>query len=169
LWVDATLADTPGSARRRRWRAWSLTSQLLSHLYGKTQWHAADAVAPNSAVSASGASSREANSASGTLEVSLPPLRLSAPPRFSALRITVAFSSFACLHPTKDSWRGQHMANRRSINSYILAKWVHCVSPKPRLRHSGAPTAPGAARCCTGEILVVQQNAMRVGRPNDRV
>jgi len=35
LWVDATAADTPGSARRRVQRAWRLMSQLLSHLYGK--------------------------------------------------------------------------------------------------------------------------------------
>jgi len=35
LRVDANLADTPGSARRRRRRAWRLTSQLLRHLYGE--------------------------------------------------------------------------------------------------------------------------------------
>jgi hypothetical protein len=46
------------------------------------------------------ASSREAYYASGTLGVSLPPARHSAPPR-CRLRITVAFSSFACLRPGK--------------------------------------------------------------------
>ena len=80
-----------------------------------------------SAVSARGASSREGYSASGTLKVSLPQARHSAPPRCSALRITVAFSSFACLRPTKDSWRGRHMANRRSINSETLPKWVYSL------------------------------------------
>jgi hypothetical protein len=84
------------------------------------------------AVSATGASSREGYSASSTLEVSLPPARHSAPPR-CGLRITVAFSSFACLRPTKDSWRGRYMANRRSITSKTLLKWVytHCHLTAP--------------------------------------
>ena len=67
------------------------------------------------AVSASGATSGEGYSASGTLEVSLPPARHSAPLR-CRLRVTVLSSSFECLRPTKDYWRGRNMANRRSID-----------------------------------------------------
>jgi len=77
-------------------------------------------------VSARGASSRGGCEASGTLEVSPPPPRHSAPPR-CRLRITLAFSSFACLRPTKDSWRGRALANRRSFNWKALPQWVYSL------------------------------------------
>jgi len=77
-----------------------------------------------SAAAARGASAREGYQASGTLEVSPPPAWHSAPPR-CRLRISVAFSSFSCLRPPKDSWRGRYMANRRSINSKTLPQWVY--------------------------------------------
>ena len=77
-----------------------------------------------SAAAARGASSREGYQASGTLEVSPPPAWHSAPPR-CRLRNTVAFSSFSCLRPTKHFRVGRYMANRRSINSTTLPKWVY--------------------------------------------
>jgi len=74
-------------------------------------------------VSARVASSREAYYASGTLGVSLPPARHSAPPR-CRLRITVAFSSFACLAPPSisesvDVWR---------IDGLLIPIWVYAYS-----------------------------------------
>jgi len=89
---------------------------------------------PESAATARGASSREGYQASGTLEVSPPPAWHSAPPR-CRLRISVAFPSFSCLRPTKDSWRGRSMANRRFINSEALPQWVYSTE-HPQDRHN---------------------------------
>jgi hypothetical protein len=69
-----------------------------------------------------------------SLEVSLPPAYYSAPPR-CRLRITVALSSFACLRPTKGSWSGRYMANRRSTNSKTYRNGCIPRNRFPRVPH----------------------------------